>query len=302
MKCLTLTYFSLLWVLVFKLLSDIHCKFASPQNCQKWFSLLPSKSVYGLLSQNHSLKENDWLSNPSSSSVIFNKHFSVVSFREKIIALLHVAGLSGNNARREGMWELCSLSFPFANSECFQQQGGQRRGEKDRACSHWQSISHPHWDKDLAMPCSIPSLRLRTSLAPRSRLALLRGTALADNSALTSIHHSYSPASFSLDTCTGDGRTSLGIIWKENSAQLLLASPSTPLFLSLSALSLTSQLTHSVLLLKSDEGLSHNLTLHILRVQPCLGAVEICLHVSLQLLRRGLSLLLCHNTVEYISV
>lgn len=148
-----LTYFSLLWVLVFKLSSHTQCKFASPQNCQKWFSLLPSKSVYGLLSQNHSLKESDWLSNPSFSSVIFNKHFSVVSFREKIIASLCVAGLSGNNARRGGTWELRSLSFPlpsFANSECFQQQGSQRRGEKDRACSHWQSFSLLHWDKDLA--------------------------------------------------------------------------------------------------------------------------------------------------------
>lgn len=246
MKCLTLTYFSLLWVLVFKLSSHTQCKFASPQNCQKWFSLLPSKSVYGLLSQNRSLKENDWLSNPSSSSVIFNKHFSVVSFREKIIALLCVAGLSGNNARREGMWELSSLSFPFASSECFQQQGSQRQGEKDRARSHWQKFSHLHWDKDLALPCSIPGLGLRTSLAPRSRLALLRETALADNPALTSIHHSYPSASFSLDTCTGDGSTSLGIIWKEDSAQLLLASPSAPLYLSLSALFLTSQLTHGV--------------------------------------------------------
>lgn len=145
-----LTYFSLLWV--FKLSSHTQCKFASLQNCQKRFSLLPSKSVYGLLSQNHSLKENDWLSNPSSSSVIFNKHFSVVSFREKIIALLCVAGLSGNNARREGTWELCSLSFPFANAECFQQQGSQRRGEKDRACSHWQSFSHLHWDNAMQHP------------------------------------------------------------------------------------------------------------------------------------------------------
>lgn len=61
------------------------------------------------------------------------------------------------------------------------------------------------------MPCSIPGLGLRTSLAPR-RLALLRGTALSDNSALTNIHHSYSSASFGLDTCTDDGSTSLGII------------------------------------------------------------------------------------------
>lgn len=174
-------------MLLFKLSSHTQYKFASPQNCQKWFSLLPSKSVYGLLSQNHSLKENDWLSNPSSSSVIFNKHFSVVSFREKIIALLCFAGLSGNNARRERTWELCSLSFPFASSECFQQQGSQRRGEKDRACSHWQNFSHLHWDKGLAMLCSIPSLGLRTSVAPHGRLALLRDTALADNSALTSI-------------------------------------------------------------------------------------------------------------------
>lgn len=38
--------------------------------------------------------------------------------------------------------------------------------------------------------------------------------------ALTSIHHSYSSASFSLDTCTGDGSTSLGIIWKEDCTTL----------------------------------------------------------------------------------
>lgn len=104
-----LTYFSLLWVLVFRLSSHTQCKFASPQNCQKWLSLLPSKSVYGLLSLNHSLKQNDWFPNPSSSSVIFNRHFSPMSFKEKIIALLHIAGLSGNNTRREGTWELCSL-------------------------------------------------------------------------------------------------------------------------------------------------------------------------------------------------
>lgn len=84
------------------------------------------------------------------------------------------------------------------------------RGEKDRTCFHWQSFSH-HWDKDLAMWCSIPSLGLRTSLAPHGRLPLLRETALADISSLTGLHHSYS-ASFSLDTCTGDGSTSLGII------------------------------------------------------------------------------------------
>lgn len=204
-------------MLVFKLSSHTQRKFASLRNCQKRFSLLPSKSVYVLLSQNHSLKENDWLANSSSSSVIFNKHFSMVSFREKIIALLCVAGLSGNNGRREGTWELCSLSFPFANSECFQHQGSQRRGEKDRACSHWQNLSHLDWDKDLVMPCSIPSLGLRTSLAPHSRLALLRETALADNSALTVllllpsvIHLSYSSASFSLDTCTGDGSRGSG--------------------------------------------------------------------------------------------
>lgn len=243
MKCLTLTYFSLLWVLVFKLSSHTQCKFASPQNCQKWFSLLPSKSVYGLLSQNHSLKENDWLSNPSSSSVIFNKHFSVVSFREKIIALLCVAGLSGNNARTEGMWELCSLSFPFANSECFQQQGSQRRGEKDRARSHWQSFSHLHWDKDLAMPCSIPGLGLRTSLAPHSRLALLRETALADNSP-----HKYLPQLFFCFLQPGY----LHRWWKHQSWDRMKRRlhnscwPSAPLFLSLSALFLTSQLTHGV--------------------------------------------------------
>lgn len=148
-----LTYFSLLWVLVFKLSSHTQCKFASPQNCQKWLSLLPSKSFYGLLSPNNSLKENDWFPNPSSSSVIFNKQFSPMSFKEKIIALLCAAGLSGNNSRREGTWELCSLSFPllsFANSECFQQRGSQRRGEKDRARFHWQSFPRLHWDQDLA--------------------------------------------------------------------------------------------------------------------------------------------------------
>lgn len=57
------------------------------------------------------------------------------------------------------------------------------------------------------------------------------------------------------------------------------------------------------LLLKSDEGLSHkDLTLHILRFQPCLGAVKVCLHVSLQLLRRGLALQLCHNALKYICL
>lgn len=151
--------FFLLWVLVFKLSSHTQCKFASPQNCQKWLSLLPSKSVYGVLSQNHSLKENDWFPNPSYSSVIFNKQFSPMLFKEKIIAFLRVAGLSGNNSRREGTWELCSLSFPllaFVNSECFQQQGSQTQGEKDRAHSHWQSFPRLHWDQDLAHAPSHP--------------------------------------------------------------------------------------------------------------------------------------------------
>lgn len=146
-------------MLMFKLSSNAQCKFASPQNCQKWLSLLPSKSVYGLLSPNHSLKENDWFPNPSYSSVIFNKQFSPMSFKERIIALLLVAALSGNNTRREGTWELCSLSFlllSFANSECFQQWGSQRRGEKDRPRSHWQSFPQLHCDQDLAHAAQHP--------------------------------------------------------------------------------------------------------------------------------------------------
>lgn len=81
------------------------------------------------------------------------------------------------------------------------------------------------------MPGSIPSLGLRTSLAPRSRLPLLRGTALAGNSALTSIHHSYSSACWIL-AWVMEAPVSASYERKapHNS---LLASPSTPLSLSL---------------------------------------------------------------------
>lgn len=253
-----LTNFSRLWVLVFKLSSHTQCQFACPQNCQKWLSVLPSNSVYGLLSPNPSVKENEWFPIPPSSSVIFNSSSACCHLKKRSWHY-HVLQDSRETILEEEergnsvlfLFHCCRLQTLNASSNRVAKDGVKRTENVPIGKASTDFSGTRIWP----MPRSIPSLGFgwvgssQILWWGRQHLQMMW---LSRVSAMIILL-----APGWIFTCRADRSPTLGITWKEGCVQVLAGLSFNTCILFFVCPFPHISVDSLCLLLKSDEGLSH---------------------------------------------